>query len=368
MTTDSGVAPNPGEQTTVDPAAEAAAAQAAQQQQAEPTVDIDEQEVTAAKAAAEAEKAAGIGDGGTAPAAPGAAQQAQPQAPAGQQQPQEPIQVPKARLDEVLAQRDRLAQDAAYWRGVADAKVATTAAPQGQPGAQQPQPQQPTAEQRLAGIHTEQDTLAKKFDDGEITYSELVKQQRELTNREQTIREDMLLAKVPKAPQQPQANDDLFLDNETAKLEQAHPWVIVADKVGTAVDWKYIQDRAIENLVARGIDPTEGNRGKLALRTEVAELFDQYGPALLGAKATAKGITIPGQDAAAQQRQPMSQAAQARAAKLDLAGRAAPNLSKMTGTNGEPTGVPSEARLESMGDDEIGNLPDSMRRKLLGLT
>jgi len=363
MTTDSGAAPNPGDQQQPDPAAEAAAALAAQQQPA-PEPDIDERDLAEAKAAAEAEKAAGAGDGGAAPAAPGSPQQ--PQQPA-QAQP-ETITVPKARLDDVLGKLDKAKEEAAYLRGQLDA---TAARPQGQPGAQQqqPQPQTPSAEQRLSTLYAEQDVLAKKFDDGEITYSELKRQERDLNAREQDIREEILLGKMPK-PVAASNNDDLFLDTETAKLEQAHPWVFIADKVGTVVDWKYVQDRAIDDLVKSGIDPTEGNRGKLALRTKVAELFDELGPSLLGTKAKAQGITVPGDDAGApQQQRPMSDAALARAAKLNTAGRAPPNLSQMNGNSGDnTTGVPSEARLEAMGDDEIGNLPDSMRKKLLGIT
>jgi hypothetical protein len=278
--------------------------------------------------------------------------------------------IPKPRFDEVLNQRDRASHEAAYWRGVAEATKHAPASHQGK-AEQTSQQQAPTAEQRLTAIHTDKDALAKKYDDGEITYSDLVKQDRDLANREQAIREEILLAKV--APQQKtsqQPDNDLFLDSLTAQLEQQHPWVTVLDKVGTEIDWKYIRERSIENLVQKGIDPTEGKRGTFELRREMAELIDQVGPYLLTEKAKAKGIAIPNQQAAPQQGvKAPSSVAQARAAKLDLASRAPPNVAAMNGTTGgEATGIPSASRIESMSDDEIGKLPDSVRRQFLGLT
>lgn len=334
-------------------------------------VDIDAQDLADAQAAVEAEKAAAGGEAGSQaqPGAPAASTtippQGQPPAPSQDSQ----VMIPKARLDEVSGQRDQERQNAAYWRGVAEARAHQPGQPQG--GAQpQPPQQQATPEQRLAAIHTKQDELAAKFDNGEITYSDLVKQQRELNLQEQGIREQQLLAKTqPAAPAPAPQSDALYLDNLTAQLETEHPWVQVFDKVGTEIDWKYLKDRAIENCVARGVDVTKGDIGKYQLRKEVAILADTLGPNLIGDRARAKGIAIPdAQQPAAQQQQPppgLSPTAQARANKLDLAEGAPPNVARMSGATGD--GTPTDSRIEQMSDDDIGNLPDSTRRKLLGI-
>jgi hypothetical protein len=360
---DSENAPIPGEQTNTPPPP------AQVEDKETEVVDIDEQELRDAQAEAEAEKA-DADDAETEPAEAGAQspqgqQPAQP--PQGEQQPM----IPKARVDEIIAQRDKHSQEAAYWRGVAEA----TKYHQPQPQAGQPaQPQQPTAEQRLAAIQAQQDELAAKFDNGELTMQDLKRQERALASHEHAIREEMRAAKAPPPQQQnqPQAEVDLFLDSLTARLEQEHPWVDVLDKVGSKADWDYVKARAMETLQSKGINPHDGKRGTYELRREMAEYVDQIGASLLTDRARARGIPVPGsQTPAAQQSgaRTMSPEAAARAKKLDLASRAPPNLSSMNGNTGDNvSGVPSEARLEAMSDDEIGALPDSLRRKLLGVT
>jgi hypothetical protein len=281
--------------------------------------------------------------------------------------------IPKGRFDEALSQRDRAAQEAAYWRGRAEANGQSGTPQGGSPGA--PQPQQPTADQRLAAIQTQQDALAVKFDNGEITYSDLVREQRTLTNQEQAIREEILLAKVrPAESQAKPGGDDLYLQTATDQIEQAHPWCGVFNELGAAADaaWNFVAAQATDNLIARGIDPTAGPRGRLELRKEAAQLADKLGPTLIGVMAKAKGIAVPGQQPTPQGTQPpkapLSPIAQARQAKLATAANAPPNLNAMNGSNGDPSGLPSEAAIEAMGEDAIGDMPEAQRRRLLGLT
>ena len=360
MTTNSDGVPNPGDQQP-NPADAAAAAAAAQQPQEEVEVDVDDQAVTDANAAVEAEEAAG-GEGGS-EADPGAAGQQQPSgqqsgSPSGQQQPSEPVFIPKARFDEVASQRDKHAQGEAYWRGVAEAR--------GQPNGQAPpqQSQPPTPEARLSTIQAQQDALAKRFDDGEITFSDLTRERRAIDNQEHAIREEILVGKVKPAQQnQPanQGNDELYLNSLTAQLEQEHPWVEVFDKVGTNIDWKFLTDTATQNLIDRGVDPTKGSNGKYELRKEVAILADQYGPSMVAQKAKAKGVAIPAGQA------PQRPMAQARAAKLAIAADQPPNLNRMTGTQGD-AGLPSDSQIESMGEDQFDAMPEAQRHRLLGIT
>jgi hypothetical protein len=390
MTTNSdGVTPNPGEQPITDPAADPAAAPLVPPQPTpEPEeVDIDTQAVIDAQAAAEAEEAAGGGADGAIvdpgqqpqPQAPAAPPQDQPQRTGQQRQPQsgEPVTIPKPRFDEALSQRDNALQEAAYWRGVAEA--GRQPAGTGQPGAQQqPQPQQPTADQRLAEIQSHQDALAAKFDNGEITFADLTRQTRDLTNKEQAIREEILIAKVKPAAgqqQQPAAQDELYLRDKTDEIKTQHPWVDVYEQVGTVLDWKYVRDRAAENLKERGVDAYTPS-GKLELRKEVAVLMDELGPAMIAKKAKAANVAIPGQQPGQQQQQPpaggarqpapLSPIALARQAKLATEANQPPNLSRMAGTPTDAT-TPTDAAIETMSEDAYDALPDATRNKLLGL-
>lgn len=378
-----GAQPNPGDQQQPDPAAVTPAAQQQPEPQDDQPVDIDQKALDDAKAAAEAEKAAaaGGGDGKTVDPADPAGQQAKPGEqgdqgkPQGGQQPagDQPM-IPKARFDEALNQRDKAVEEAAYLKGRLDALTPAQPLVNGQQQGGGQQQQQPTSEQRLTEIQQAQDALATRFDNGEITYAELTKQQRELANREFAIREELLVAKVKPAadPRPADANSDqLYLETLTAELEQAHPMVPVLDKVGTDKDWNYLRDRAIDNLVARGIDPTKGAMGRYELRKEVAALADQLGPALVGDRAKAQGIALPGQtpsQGGQQQPKPLSPQAQARASKLALAADAPPNVSQMGGTAGDPGGMPTDTAIEAMDEEAIGRLPDTTRKRLLGVT
>lgn len=349
----------------------------------QPPEDADDAELADAKKAAEAEGAAGPGEG-EAGAAGGDGQPAQPAGQAAQdptktgqqpqqgQQPADSVMIPKARFDEVNGRVQQAEQAAAYWRGVAEARGVPQAGQAGQ-GGQQPQPPQPTPEQRLASLHQAQDELAAKFDNGEITMAEFKKQERDLNNQEQTLREESLLKKVQPQPAPQEAPQNLYLNSLTAELETQHPWVQVFDQVGTDADWGYLKNLAIDNLVQRGIDPRQGDMGRYELRREIAELADKFGPALVGERAKAQGIVLPGEQQPQSQngnggQPPLSPQAQQRQAKLNLAAGAPPNLRNMGTDAADPSGLPSESRLETMTDDEIGNLPDSVRRRMMGIS
>lgn len=381
---------DPNQQTPVDQAV-AAGAQVPPVQPDPPAlrvVDLDDKEVADALAAEQAENAATAGATDNQPSGNQAQQQPNQaqQQDQGQQQPnggqraagdRQSIMIPKERLDEALRVAEQHRQNEAYWKGAYDARAAQSQQQppaQTQGGQQQAEPQQqqqPTADQRLTAIHAKQDELAAKFDNGELTFADMQKQKRDLDSQELSIREEVLQARLaPRQQQQPQG-DELYLDTLTGQLEQEHPWVGVFDQVGTKNDWDYVETQARENLVARGINPDKGTIGKYELRKESAALMDKLGPGLLTDRARAKGIAIPGQQPQQQQQQqqqppakPLSDAALARAQKLDLRAGAPPDLSQMRGT--QDAGVPSDSSIENMSDEEIGALPESTLNKVLG--
>jgi hypothetical protein len=388
MTLDQGnenARPDTGEVTVADLATPPAAPQAPQEPSEPEIVDFDLKELREAHAAAKAEEAAAAGQT-TAPTEPGPAGQnptepkptAQEPAAQGQPQPQQPSasapMIPKPRFDEVLSERDRAAQDAAYWRGVAEARGQAPS-----PGQPPQQPQQ-TPEQRIAALHQNIDALATRFDNGEITMSEYTRQQRELTTQEQAIRDEALAAKLKPANQpapKSSSGDELYLDTLTGQLEAAHPWVAVFDRLGQSAEpeWNYLLQRATDVLIQKGIDPGSGKIATYELRKEVARLADELGPSLIGARAQAQGISLPGSPSPQQPngqvpngKPALSSTAQARQTKLQLQNEAPPNLQALTGAPGNATGEPTAAQLEAMSDEDIGKLPDSIRRKLLGVS
>lgn len=377
-------AQNPADQQTqTDPANAGAAPQGQQQQQQQEPgpqfTDPDDTELSRAIAEVQAEEAAA--NGGQATQAEGGTQPAQQQ---GEQQgqasgDQPAAMIPKARLDEALGKQHAAELEAARWRGIAEARGEQKPQPQGN-GQQQPnaQPQQPTADQRLAAIQTKQDELAAKFDNGEITYAELTKQSRELNNQEQGIREEILLAKVkPAKPDQP-SQSDLYLEERTDEIATAHPWVNVYEEVGTPLDWKYVRDIAFQSLMDKGVDPATPS-GLLALREEAASVMDRLGPVMMADKAKAKGIAIPSQQQPGQQQQqqpggqggqqqpPLTPIQALRKGKLDVQARQPPNLTQMTGTTGD-TGLPTDAAIEAMGEDAYDRLTPAARNRLLGIS
>jgi len=274
--------------------------------------------------------------------------------------------IPKPRFDEVSQRATEAEQQAAYWRGVAEARQQQTGAPPAST-----EPPKPTPEDRLAQIQSEQDTLAAKYDDGELTMAEYKAAERKLNGQEQAIREEVILSKVKPAPAPPSGEDDAYLDDLTAKIEQAHPWVSVFEQAGTDADWNVVKQAAISNLVEQGIDPTKGTRGKIALREEIAVLIDSYGPILVGERAKAKGIEIPAASAPAQQ-QPkpgeLSPEAKARQAKLSQQSGAPPDVTAMGGQSRSSTAEPGEAEINEMTDEEISQLPVAVKNRLLGIT
>jgi len=275
--------------------------------------------------------------------------------------------IPKARFDDVNNAKNEAERQAAYWRGQAEARS------QAQPTvAQQPPPVVETPEQKIAAIRTERSALAKKFDDGELTASEWDAQRLALEDKETTVREAAMLERLrpaaqPPAPAPTPAGESLTLSDHTARLETAHPYVSLIDN---DADFEFLKSRAAADLIAQGKLGQSGVPvGEIQIyemRKRVAELSDQFGPAMTGktlAEVTGQPQTPPVQTPPA-----LSPEAQARASKLNLQATLPPDITAMTGTPGAPSGEVSDAQLENMSDEDIGKLPVGVRNKLLGIT
>lgn len=327
-------------------------------------VDVDDADLNAAVAEAQAEET------GATQQTEGTASQPAP-APAPQPAPQKeapPVaMIPKPRLDQALSEAERLRQENAYLKGRVDAQAAAAPAAPAAPA----QPQQ-TPEQALAAIDAATDDLAKRFDDGEITMAEFKREERKLTSQAIAIREQ---SRPPApAPVQQVADDDLYLEAETAKMEKAHPWTFTIDQLGEAEAkpiWRFIEERAVQNLVEKGINPRAGKIGAWHLRNEMAELTDELGPVLAGPRAQAKGIQLPTvgappatQQPAQQQRPGLSPQAQARAAGLAKLASAPPDISTLHGHGGNVGGLPTDGALEAMSEADYDALPKATRDRI----
>ncbi|MER9217872.1 hypothetical protein NKI48_02905 [Mesorhizobium sp. M0644] len=253
-----------------------------------------------------------------------------------------------------------MARQIAFLSGQVEAlKVRGPAAPG--PAATPAAPAQPAAADRLIAVGTQIDALARKYDAGELSYADLTTQRRALDNQEQSIREEILLAKVPKQTQQQPATADLYLDQLTADLEAKHPYLAAIE---SDTDFDYLVTKAKESFAAERVELPKGPIGNLRLRERVAELSDKYGPLLTG-----KTLAIPGATPAPAPATPaapgLSPEAAARAAKIAMQGEMPPNVASMTGSAGE---VISEASIENMSDDDLAALPIATRHRFLGIT
>jgi hypothetical protein len=186
--------------------------------------------------------------------------------------------IPKARFDQVNSRARELELENARLQGRLEATAP--------PAATTATPSQPTAEQRIAAIDTEIDKIAKAFDDGELTMSDFKRQERAFEAQKQALRDEQLLARVPK-PQSASADpgDSLYLHQQTEQVATQHPWVDVFEKVGTDADWAFVRARAERDMKERGVDTSNRAVSDLELRKTMGRLMDELGPNRLSWKA-----------------------------------------------------------------------------------
>lgn len=315
-------------------------------------VDADDLELANAKAAAEAEKGGGQADGEDliegADADPNPADFVP-----GKPSRAAPVMIPKGRFDEATTklqrERDEALQREAYLAGQIEAMKAL----QQQPG----QPDKPAAQQPPARtvdqIQQEIEANATKFDNGEITYAEMKKIERQLEREERE-----LTAPKPAAAASSEG-DKLYLDTLTAQIEKDHPYITL---IQSPADFEFLKRKAAESLAAEGWRNPGGDMGAYQYRLRIAEMADQYGEMLTGTKL----LPANGKPAPTGQPAPRSPQAAAREAKLDLAADLPPDIARM-GTAGDgASGQLSDEQIMAMTDDELANLPTATRRKLLG--
>lgn len=287
---------------------------------------------------------------GTAAAAPEGEQ------PAGEQGNQPPGGKPKQmipieRFNEVLSKLDEVRLSNANLQGQVAALSRQPAGPANGTG----QTREPTPEERLEQIDADLAALNSKFFRGEIDDAEFQRQQTALRREERTlILKGVAAAAAPARPASDgRSEDDLYLDQLTARLEDQHQY---SKHITRKEDWDYIESRARTDLAEEGITLGNDRRSTLFLRTRMAELATQLGPVLVG--------PLTGANSPSNQQRPNGKTpAQARADKLALRDDHPVDI-RSAGSGGNNGDAVTKDQAALMSDDEILALPKATRQRL----
>lgn len=302
--------------------------------------------------------------------------------------PKDQLMVPKARLDSVLNRVETAEQQAAYWRGVAEAR----AEPRGGSGQQadittQPAtvPQQPlTFEQQLAALAEEEDAIATKFDDGEITAKEMNAQLRTVRSREAGLREDMLRQQITSTMPKPTSVDEVKVQLESeqreATLYEQHPLAaIVFPPAGSPQDQAEAADPGVREVMdsmrssVRALAKQEmlrnhpgisGHQADALFQSYIAKAADQYArtneafiPQAIPRIATPQAGGTTGQ-------KPLSPTAQARLDKMGVAANQPPDMGNLGSSRGSADEWTPE-RYAGLTDDQLARLPQHIHDRFV---
>lgn len=276
------------------------------------------------------------------------------------------IMIPKARLDEVLRERDEYAGKANYFRGIAEARGEMVKQPSGAPSNETATPTK-TVQDVLDDISNAKIGLAEKYEAGEITAVEWKKQEVGLDRIERDMQSKLQAAEIERVQQQAkiEAQHAVQSDNlnrQAAELEAKHPYTRLLRDDQMAVLSKIASDQ----LRAQKIDP---KADMFKFRETLAALTDQYGPIMTGKEitqdnsASAKGSAQ--QNTAAGVKPTLSPMAQARQNKSRIAEQQPPNTNVL-GSGGGTRPEITEADIMKMSDDELAALPPSIQSKFVG--
>lgn len=363
--------------TPVDQTPTAPAAETQQPPAATTPVDPEEAEYLAAKKELETTIEA-FNAGQTAPTAdgqqptdatPARATPADGNQPAAEPTPQPAAKgkrmpmVPISRLSEVSKEKTALAEENAYLKGQLEVlKAAPPTQQHPAPGTAPAQAQQ-TPEQQITALRQKQEAVAADFDSGKLSLAEFKKQDAKLDDQIFELRSAALKAAPKPDQQQPMPQGDLYLEQKTAELEDAHPYVNVIPPDHPR--WEFLKAEAIDLLAANGIQIPAGAlnaQEKFVLRQKIAEISDHYGqvwyPNLQVTKpqpGTGNGAKQPQTPTPGQP----SQTAQQRFDKLSLAASTAPNAHAMGAAT--ETGGLTPAAFANLSEDEAAALPRSVR-------
>lgn len=250
--------------------------------------------------------------------------------------------IPKARFDEVNRALADERQRTAYLAGMAEARKGQ---PVGQPAGDQPRPD-PTPEEQIAAIDAEGAELVKKFDNGDMTTGDYIARSNQLqSERTGAVLTKALASHQPTLPPPDESAGKAWLEEKTLELNSEYP-------LSAHLDPPELQTLV---SIAQRLAAMEGERidlstfaGTYDLRRRVAALSVVYGAEMLRSRNVDVDTIIKtaGQKPSPDQKQPqlvpLTPAAKARAAKLDLEAQMPPDVGRL-GSGADAEGLTAAA-------------------------
>lgn len=270
--------------------------------------------------------------------------------------------VPIERLNQVLDKAKTLEDTVNYQKGIIEvqSKALSTKAPVSQETA--PKVDDPkgdvnpaiTLDAQIADAENKKIDLAQKYEDGDIGYAEMQKQ---MVALDKEIRETQLKrindveqnARKVAAETVQQNNLKQVIDNEALTLQEKHPYIAAIDQLPEHLKngvWNQITSDAVANCLAKGINPNSKDpQARLALVREKALLTDKYGPLY---------AQLPNQPQQPSTPKPaISENAQNRAKKLDMANRQPPPVPQGIGTYDKEV---TKDQIAEMDEDQLADM------------
>lgn len=270
--------------------------------------------------------------------------------------------VPIERLNQVLDKAKTLEDTVNYQKGIIEvqSKALSTKAPVSQettPKVDDPKGDVTPAKDldtQITEAENKKIDLAQKYEDGDIGYAEM---QKEMVALDKEIRENQLKrinevelnSRKVAAETVQQNNLKQIVDNEAITLQEKHPYIAAIDQLPEHVKngvWNQITSDAVANLLARGINPNSKDpEARIALVREKALLTDKYGPqyAKLPTQTQQPSTQTPA----------ISETAQNRAKKLDMANRQPPPVTQGIGTHDKEV---TKDQIAVMDEDQLADM------------
>lgn len=279
-----------------------------------------------------------------------------------------PVMIPKARLDEVLKERDEAKATASYFKGVVDARKEMAQAPAPAQTQTQTEPVK-TIPELLNDINALKLDYAKKYDEGEMTATEWMSRNIELDNQAATIRseaskiENERLRKDAVAEARREAMAESLVEH-ASQQDVAHPSLL---EVKSEDHWAFLRSEAARTLSEQGIKlVADDTRSTKIFREQIARLADVYVPIWTG-KPLPQTVQTTSQGAPQQTQKSgkTTTIAEQRMAKINLSHQQPPDSGNL-GSTGVKTEL-TDAQISRMSDDEIAGLPDATRARVKGI-
>lgn len=300
------------------------------------------------------------------------------QSKSGEGEDDKDIRIPKARLDEALSKAELYRNQVAYLQGLVDAqgKRTDTAQDPDDETAQQTANQDDANDQSVddldAAIQKALDKkleLAERYDEGELSTKDWKQQENEIDAEIRKLdqeRIEQVRAESKEIAEQTwnQHNLQQRIASEAIKIQEQHPSIVVIDsypETFSRVIWSEIDAKAAQSLANKGVNLNDGSVDtRIAYMKEKAAIADQYTPDKIAQM-------LSGQKNQSEQSQGnksgLSDRAQQRSEKLDLAQSLPPSVSDM-GKGDSGDGELTEAQIERMSEDEIADMLEKQPQRI----